>query len=82
MTPKPHQFWLDALAAGLILATAEVCALVWFDIGRLGSLFATVEGGQIALWVLWVALVSVMTPAAAATRLLAIRDRNHDPDRD
>ena len=80
MVPNPAQFWLDALAAGLILATAEVAVLVWFDVGRLGTLTATVEGGQVALFVLWIALISVMTPAAAATRLLAIRDRGDGQD--
>ncbi|CTQ34166.1 hypothetical protein [Jannaschia rubra] len=69
MDPRPAIFWLSAIACGITCATLLTAALVWLDVGGLGHLVETVSGGTIALWVLWLALVSLFVPACAAMAL-------------
>jgi hypothetical protein len=77
----PHRvlhLLLDSLAAGIVLATAVVAGPVWFDVMEIGRLTRTVEGGGVAIWVLWIGLLSAFTPASMAVTFALARPRDDD----
>jgi hypothetical protein len=66
---------LDGLASGLVVATGVVAGIVWFDVMKIGYLIENVEGGRTALYVLWLGLLSVFTPASTAVSFAASETR-------
>jgi hypothetical protein len=66
MSHRAIHLMLDSLAAGIVLATASVVGMLWFDVMEIGRLSRTVDGGSLAVWILWIGLLSAFTPAAMA----------------
>lgn len=66
---------LEGLAAGLVVATICTAGIVWGDVMGIGRLIQTVQGGTMALYVLWLGLIAVFAPASMAVSFAAAEIR-------
>jgi hypothetical protein len=73
------RFYAGCVATGFALAALFTGALLWLDVAGLRHLVTTVQGGWLALFLLWFFNGIVMTGAQASVLLLLQAERPEEP---